>query len=68
MRKFRGFYFFISGLNIEKTKDFGTEKDDENYNLGNYFLDSTEAKQVLNSKEYKNFWAKVRAGEIGGDE
>jgi len=68
MRKFRGFYFFISGLNIEKTKDFGTEKDDANYNLGNYFLDSTEAKQVLESKEYKNFWEKVRNRKIGGDE
>lgn len=66
MRKFRGFYFFISGLNIEKTKDFGTEKDDENYNLGNYFLDSTEAKQVLDSKEYREFWSKVRDKKIGG--
>lgn len=41
------------------------KKDDKNYKLGNYFLDSTEARQVLNSKEYRDFWEKVRAGEIG---
>ena len=65
MRTFGCIYFYVSGGSIEKTKDYGNEKDDKNYKLGNYFLDSTEAKQVLNSKEYKNFWAKVRAGEIG---
>ncbi len=68
MRKFGGFYFYVSGGSVEKTKDYGNEKDDENYRLGNYFLDSTEAKKVLEAKEYKRFWKKVRAGEIGGDE
>lgn len=65
MRKFGGFYFYVSGGSVEKTKDYGNEKDDENYRLGNYFLDSTEAKQVLESKEYIEFWSKVRNGEIG---
>ena len=68
MRTFGGIYFYVSGGSIEKTQDYGNEKDDKNYKLGNYFLDSTEAKQVLESKEYREFWAKVRAGEIGGDE
>lgn len=68
MREFGRIYFFVSGATVESTKDFGNSKDDLNYNLGNYFLDSTEAKQVLESKEYQNFWAKVRAGEIGGNE
>lgn len=68
MRKFGEIYFYVSGGSIEKTKDYGNEKDDKNYKLGNYFLDSTEAKQVLESKEYKNFWEKVRNRKIGGDE
>lgn len=65
MRDFGRIYFFISGATVESTKDYGNEKDDLNYKLGNYFLDSTEAKRVLESKQYKKFWAKVRAGEIG---
>lgn len=67
MRTFGCIYFYVSGGSIEKTQDYGNEKDDKNYKLGNYFLDSTEAKQVLESKEYKDFWAKVRNGEIGND-
>lgn len=66
MRVFGRIYFFISGATVESTKDYGNEKDDENYRLGNYFLDSTEAKQVLNSKEYIEFWNKVKSGKIGG--
>nr|DAR78250.1 MAG TPA: hypothetical protein [Caudoviricetes sp.] len=65
MRTFGCIYFYVSGGSIEKTQDYGNEKDDKNYKLGNYFLDSTEARQVLNSKEYRDFWEKVRAGEIG---
>ena len=65
MRIFGRVYFYISGGVIENTKDFGNSRDDLNYNLGNYFLDSTEAKQVLESKEYKKFWELVRSGKIG---
>lgn len=66
MRVFGRIYFFISGATVESTKDYGNEKDDENYRLGNYFLDSTQAKKVLETKEYKRFWELVRSGEIGG--
>lgn len=66
MRVFGRIYFFISGTTVESTKDYGNEKDDENYRLGNYFLDSTQAKKVLETKEYKRFWELVRSGEIGG--
>ena len=66
IREFGRVYFCISGGVIENTKDYGNEKDDENYRLGNYFLNSTEAKQVLESKEYIEFWSKVRNEEIGG--
>lgn len=66
MRAFGRVYFYISGGVIENTKDYGNEKDDENYRLGNYFLDSTEAKKILETKEYKRFWELVRSGKIGG--
>ena len=66
MRKFGGFYFYVSGGSVEKTKDYGNEKDDENYRLGNYFLFLDEAKAVLESKEYRYFWELVRSGKIGG--
>ena len=36
------------------------------YNLGNYFKTEEEARKIINSKEWQDFWAKVRAGEIGG--
>ena len=42
---------------------------DENvrYNLGNYFQTKEEVQKVIDSKEWQEFWAKVRAGEIGGE-
>ena len=50
MRIFGRIYFYISGGVIENTKDYGNNKDNENYRLGNYFLDSTEAKKILETK------------------
>ena len=54
-------YYTIFGENIEK-KSFA---DDNFYNLGNYFKTKEEAEKV--KEELDKFWAKVRAGEIGGD-
>ena len=58
-------YFFIDNcgivLNLEETY---SNEDDNNYNLGNYFKTDEEAQKVIDSKEWKEFWAKVRAGEI----
>lgn len=65
MRKFKGIYFYINNSRVEKTQDYGNDLDNERYDLGNYFLFSDEATKVLKSKEYKKFWAKVKAGEIG---
>lgn len=66
MRKFKGIYFYINNSRVEKTQDYGNDLDNERYDLGNYFLFSDEAKQVLNSKEYSEFWSKVRNKKIGG--
>ena len=61
-------YFFINNygivLNLEETY---SNEDNCNYELGNYFKTDEEAIKVVNSKEWQDFWAKVRAGEIGGE-
>jgi len=55
-------YYTIFGENIEKK----SLADDKFYNLGNYFKTKEEAEKI--KEELDKFWAKVRAGEIGGDE
>ncbi len=61
-------YFTILGDNeIAETTDNYFPEDENRYNLGNYFK-TEEAQKVIDSKEWKGFWEKVRAGEIGGDE
>lgn len=54
-------YYTIFGENIEKK----SLADDKFYNLGNYFKTEEEAQKV--KEELDKFWAKVRAGEIGGE-
>lgn len=54
-------YYTIFGENIEKK----SLADDKFYNLGNYFKTKEEAEKVKD--ELDKFWAKVRAGEIGGE-
>ena len=56
------YYYTIFGENIEKK----SLADDKFYNLGNYFKTKEEAQKV--KEELDKFWAKVRAGEIGGNE
>lgn len=66
MRKFKGIYFYINNSRVEKTQDYGNDLDNERYDLGNYFLFSDDATKVLKSKEYIEFWSKVRNNKIGG--
>lgn len=51
---------------INKYVDIYSTDDDYKYNLGNYFRTYKEAEEVLKSKEWQEFWEKVRNGEIGG--
>ena len=51
---------------INKYVDIYCTDDDYKYNLGNYFRTYKEAEEVLKSKEWQEFWEKVRNGEIGG--
>lgn len=60
-------YYIIEsdGEIIEIDEDF-LVFDDNLFNLGNYFKTKEEAQKVIDSKEWQEFWTKVRAGEIGG--
>lgn len=61
-------YWYIDSDNvINLTDENFYEEDDDRYNLGNYFQTREQAQKVIDSKEWKEFWAKVRAGEIGND-
>ena len=64
-----GIYWFIDSDFTGKVRDLWDQRStDENvrYNLGNYFKTKEEAEKV--KEELDKFWAKVRAGEIGGNE
>ena len=52
---------------INKYVDIYCTDDDYKYNLGNYFRTYKEAEEVLKSKEWQDFWEKVRNGEIGNE-
>lgn len=62
-------YFLVS---MNGLIEFKIEVDDAccklRYDLGNYFKTKEEAQKVIDSKEWQDLWAKVRAGEIGGNE
>ena len=62
--KYKEYCFLNSYGYIISCLDFYEESDNKNYELGNYFKTREEAQKVIDSKEYQNFWAKVRAGEI----
>lgn len=59
-------YFYIgSGGQVWSTDETFSEEDEDNYELGNYFKTKEEAQKVIDSKEWQEFWKKVRNGEIG---
>ena len=61
------YYYTIFGENIiVNSKEEKSLTDNKLYILGNYFKTKEEAEKV--KVELDKFWAKVRAGEIGGDE
>ena len=62
------FYYITSDGDIESDYEDFSDENMDMYNLGNYFKTKEEAQKVKNSKEWKEFWEKVRNGEIGGDE
>lgn len=63
--KYEQYHFITSdGYTISKLNFMHTE-DKCRYNLGNCFKTEEEAQNVVDSKEWREFWEKVRNGEIG---
>mgnify|MGYP000918508551 CR=1 FL=1 len=64
-----GVYLYIKSTGeVTVTDENRSVEDIYRYELGNYFEFEKQAVKVKNSKEWKDFWAKVRAGEIEGNE
>lgn len=61
------FYYITSDGDIESNYEDLSDENMDMYNLGNYFKTKEEAQKIIDSKEWKDFWAKVRAGEIEND-
>lgn len=66
VEKGKKYYFLNTECEIRNIWEDKTKEDETRYNLGNYFKTEEEAQKV--KEELDKFWAKVRAGEIGGDE
>lgn len=61
-------YYSIAGVDVIKIDSENlVELDNRRYELGNYFQKKEEAQKIIDSKEWQDFWAKVRLGEIGND-
>ena len=59
-------YYFLDGkCEIYDTNEMKKKVDDIFFEQGNYFKTKEEAQKV--KEELDKFWAKVRAGEIGGE-
>lgn len=61
----RQYLTILSNGEIEKIGEYEDIDSNLRYSLGNYFKTEEEAQKVIDSKEWQDFWAKVRAGEIG---
>ena len=61
-------YYSIAGVDVIKIDSENlVELDNRRYELGNYFQTKEQAQKVIDSKKWKEFWEKVKAGEIGGE-
>lgn len=61
-------FSILSTGGVGSFSEYYDEFDNDRYDLGNYFKTKEQAQKVVGSKEWQDLWAKVRAGEIGGDE
>ena len=61
-------FSILSTGGVGSFSEYYDKFDNDRYDLGNYFKTKEQAQKVVGSQEWQNFWAKVRAGEIGGDE
>lgn len=61
----KGYFYIYSNGFVDETMERYNSMDNQRYELGNYFRTEKEAEKIIDSKEWQDFWAKVRAGEIG---
>ena len=62
----KGYYYVHSSGLLDENMECYHNIDNQRYDLGNYFKTKEEAQKVIDSEEWQDLWAKVRAGEIGG--
>lgn len=60
-------FSILSTGGVGSFSEYYDKFDNDRYDLGNYFKTKEQAQKVVGSQEWQNFWAKVRAGEIGND-
>ena len=60
-------FSILSTGGVGSFSEYYDKFDNDRYDLGNYFKTKEQAQKLVDSKEWQEFWAKVRAGEIGGD-
>lgn len=58
------YYYIDSFGDIDSAVDTYSTCDDYRYNLGNYFETEIEAKRVLDSKEWRDFWSNIRNRDL----
>ena len=61
-------FSILSTGGVGSFSEYYDKFDNDRYDLGNYFKTKEQAQKVVDSKEWQEFWAKIRTGEIGGDE
>lgn len=61
------FFCIYANGEVSTTQDDYESYKESFYELGNYFKTEEEAQKVIDSQEWKDFWEKVRNGEIGND-
>lgn len=60
-------FSILSTGGVGSFSEYYDKFDNDRYDLGNYFETKEQAQKVIDSKEWQEFWAKVRVGEIGND-
>ena len=60
-------FSILSTGGVGSFSEYYDKFDNDRYDLGNYFETKEQAQKVIDSKEWQDFWAKVREGEIGGE-
>ena len=61
----KGYFYIHSNGLVDETMESYKTMDNQKYELGNYFKTEEEAQKIIDSKEWQEFWERVKAGEIG---